>query len=890
MNVTPERWQRIASIYQLAVEQEPSARDAFLAGACAGDAALRFEVESLLREDASSVVLDRSVWATAACLFQTASDLAPGTELGPYRIEARLGAGGMGEVFRATDTRLNRPVAVKVLQTGVALDEQMRLRFAREARAVAALTHSHICILYDVGCHHEVDFLVMEYLEGETLAARLRQGRLSLDEALDYAFEIASALDHAHRHGIVHRDLKPANVMLTASGAKLLDFGVAKFRPQSIGAPNGVDLTTDPDARADSDRQSEQLEVDEAPVTSTGAIPGTARYMAPEQIAGREVDARSDLFSFGAVLFEMLTGKRAFDDESPTAVRAAILRYEPPAVSTLQALAPPAVDDVVRRCLAKNPEERSQTAAEVTRELKQILDRIARERNQPPTTKAIPGARHSGRWLAGVLVAALCVVATWVMAGRPRGGVTGIPAGEIRSLAVLPLENRSGDPEQDYFADSATELLIADLATIGALRVTSRDSVMHYRASPEAVPAIARTLHVDAIIKGSIARAGSRIRITAALIRAATGQIMWTQSFDAEVSELQALPRRVARALTSTAEINATAQEQARLATVRAVDPEVHRRVLLGRHYAAKGSEEGLKKAVEYFDAAIARDPGNALAHSGLAQTYTELSGFYLDPRQAMPKAKSAAETALRLDETLAEAHAALGYVHLVYEWDGPGAARALRRALDLNPSLATARLNYASYLSTQGRHDEALRETRRAVDLDPLSIRTHTLGTVLLLFMRRYDEAVELARRGLEFEPDSAFTLAFQGVAYAEQGRLETAVGNLERAAQLDSSLTILALQAHVLAVAGRTEQARTLLRRVEEAAKHQYFCPYEIATVYVSLGDNDTAYDLFRKGTDEHADCMPWLAVEPWIDSFRSDPRYRRLLRDIGLSRVAR
>jgi tetratricopeptide (TPR) repeat protein len=320
--------------------------------------------------------------------------------------------------------------------------------------------------------------------------------------------------------------------------------------------------------------------------------------------------------------------------------------------------------------------------------------------------------------------------------------------------------------------------------------------------------------------------------------------------------------------------------------SVRPVDPEVHRQVLLGRHHAAKTTEEGLRTAVQHFNVAIAKDPDMALAHAGLAQAYTELAGFYMDPREAMPKAKRAAETALRLDESVADAHAALGYIHLVYDWDGPAAQRELLRALDLNSTLATARLNYAAYLSTQARHDEAVREVRRAVDLDPRSIRTNAFGTVLLLFTRRYDEAIDLSRKGLEFEPDSAFTLAFQGVAYAQIGRFEEAVANVHRAAQLDRSLTILALQAQVLAMAGRKQQAEMLIHHVQDAAKRQYFCPYEIACVYVSLGDRDTAYALFRKGTDEHADCMAWLGVEPWVDSFRSDPRYGALVRRIGLA----
>jgi eukaryotic-like serine/threonine-protein kinase len=772
----------------------------------------------------------------------------------------------MGEVFRATDTRLNRQVAIKLLPTSAALDQQMRTRLGREATAVAALAHPNICTLFDVGSHNQIDFLVMEYLDGETLAARLARGRMPLDEALRHAIDIASALDHAHRHGIVHRDLKPANVMLTASGAKLLDFGVAKFptrNPRRVQARGG---------------HTPLEEVEDAAVTQDGAIIGTLRYMSPEQIEGREVGARSDLFSFGAVLFEMLSGARAFVGEDAAQVRAAILDHKPPAVSSLQPMVPRAMDEIVRRCLEKEPHERWESADAVARELRRVSDTFT------------PKASRARRWAAGLLGAACIGLVVWVLAGQFKRSSATPSVTQVRSIAVLPIENLSGDTEQDYFADGMTEQLIADLAKISELRVISGSSVMRYKKARKPTPVIAQELGVDAIIEASLVRGPDQVRITAKLIRGATGDVIWTQSFDSELRDAQALPNEVARTITRKVNITPTPQEQARLASARPVDPDVHRQVLLGRHHAARGSEEGLKKAVEYFDAAIVKDPANAFAHAGLAEAYTELSGFYLDPREAMPKAKRAAETALRLDEALAEAHAALGYVHLVYEWDGPAAAKALLRALDLNPTLATARLNYASYLSTQGRHDEAVREIRRAVDLDPLSIRTHTLGTVFLLFARRYDEAIELARKGLEFEPDSAFIMAFQGVAYGEQGRFKEAVDNLERAARLDNSLTILALQAHVLAVSGQKEQAKMLIMRVQDAARHQYFCPYEIACVYVSLGDHDTAYDLFRKGTDEHADCMAWLGVEPWLDSFRSDPRYGQLLREIGLTPLVR
>ncbi len=879
MTLTPERWQHVARIVDLALDQDASTRDAFLSDACGADEALWCEVQSLLQQDAAKIVLDRSVWATAAPLFADRPDLDAGALLGPYRIECLVGAGGMGEVFRATDTRLNRQVAIKVLPPGVALDETMRARFAREASAVAALTHPHICTLYDVGRHDDVDFLVMEYVEGDTMAARLADGPLSLNEAFTYSIEIASALEHAHSHGVVHRDLKPANIMITAGGTKMLDFGIAKYPLVSKLCTPDDEVTSEAPSPTIGERtEHEHLARDDVSVTRDGTILGTIRYMSPEQIKGDEVDARSDLFSFGAVVFEMLTGRRAFDGDSAASLRAAVLEHEPPPVSSLQPLSPPAMDDLVQRCLAKNTNERWQTASDVSRELKRVFASIGQARTHRPAKTV--------RWVAGILVAAIAGLALWLFASALHTPSRRPASAQIRSLAVLPLDNVSGDPDQEYFADGMTEELIFDLAKISMLRVISPESINHFKGVRKPVTTVARELQVDAIVEGSIARAGNKVALTARLIRGVTGEILWAQSFERELSDVLILQNEVARTITSRVDITLTPDQQARSATARPVDPEVHRLVLLGRHHAAKVTEEGLQKAIQYYNVAIGKDPANASAHAGVAEAYTELAGFYLDPREAMPKAKQAAETALRLDDSLAQAHAALGYVHLVYDWDGPAARKALLRALDLNPTLAIARLNYAAYLSTQAQDDEAVREVRRAVDLDPLSIRTHAFGTVLLLFTRRYDDAIELARKGLEFEPNSGFTMAFQGVAYAQQGRFEEAVANVQRAAQLDNSLTILALEAQVLAMAGRREQARQVIRHVQDAAKHRYFCPYEIACVYVSLGDRDTAFELFRKGTDEHADCMAWLGVEPWVDPFRSDARYGSLLRKIGLT----
>ena len=889
MSLSPARWQQIASVYELVIDREPSGRDALLCEACSGDETLRREVEALLRRDAAGMVLDRPVWATVAALFEDSSGVAAGMMLGPYRVERLLGAGGMGEVFRAIDSRLNRPVAIKVLPSGVA-SPRVRARFAREARAVAALAHPHIGTLYDIGCQDEVDFLVMEYLEGETLAARLANGRLPLEQALTHAIEIASALDHAHSQSIVHRDLKPSNVMLTASGAKLLDFGLAKFRPAANSAARELELPQARDLPGTSGyEQAGTLEGDDGNATRGGAIMGTIRYMAPELIQGREADARSDLFAFGAVVFEMITGTRAFDGDNASSIRAAVIGHDPPTLSSLEPMVPRAMDDLLRRCLAKDPHERWQTSSDVLHALREASGSIVRPRVEAPRPAAA-GPRRAWNWLAGLVLAALTVAATWVMSGGLQRPDTDAPFRQIHSLAVLPLENLSGGSEQEYFAEGMTDQLIAGLAAVGGLRVISRTSVMHYKTARKPVPTIAKELNVDAIIEGTVVEAGGVVRITTKLIRGLTGEVLWTQNFQRDLSDVLALQGDVARSITGKVGLTLTDQEKARSGNASRVDPAVQRQVLLARHHAAKGTEEGLRKAVDFFKAAIARNPAHAAAHAGLAEAYTELAGFYIDPRQAMPEAKRAAQTAIRLDETLAEAHAALGYVHLVYDWDGPAAERELLRALDLNPTLAAARLNHAAYLTTQARHDDAVREIRRAVDLDPLSIRTHTMGALLLMFTRRHDEALELARQGLELEPDSGFTIAMQGVAYAEQGRFEEAVERMNRAAQLDGSLTVLALQAHVLAVAGREDESVKVLRTVEEKARSRYFCPYEIATVYVSLGDMDTASTLFRKGTKEHADCMAWLGVEPWIDAFRADPRYRMLLRDIGLAPGAR
>jgi TolB-like protein/Tfp pilus assembly protein PilF len=796
--------------------------------------------------------------------------------MGIYKLGPLLGAGGMGEVYRARDTKLGRDVAIKILPAHLLSDPDRRARLEHEARLLASLNHPNIGAIYGLDDTDSVLALVLELVEGETLAERIAGAPLPLKDAVAIARQIADALGAAHDRGIVHRDLKPANIKLTRDGTvKVLDFGIARSTPVSGNERDAVPLPT--------------MTLD---ATQQGMILGTAAYMSPEQARGKSVDKRTDIWAFGCVLYEMLSGRSPFAGDTLPDTIAAILEREPD-LSGLPERTPASLRTLVRRCLEKDPRQRLQDIGDARLELEELSiavsspagRRTAAESDglssrEPRRRFHAAGAVRTGvdaavsepgpigpfsrlrihrrvAWvLAGVLSVALMLIVALTQ-GLWRKET------QIRSVAVLPLENLSGDPEQEYFADGVTDQLIADLSKVGTLRVISRTSVMQYKKGRKPLPAIAQELNVDAVVEGSVVRVGDRVRITAKLIRASTEKHLWGESYERDVRDVLALQSEVARSIASEVDIVLTPQEQARLASTRAVDPGTQQQVLLGRFYANKGTEDGFRKAVQHFEMAAATDPGNASAFAGLAEAYISLSSVYMHPREAMPKAKAAAQTALKLDESHAGAHAALGYIHLIYDWDGPAARQELQRAIQLNPSLATARVNYAAYLMTQDQFEEGVREIRRAAELDPLSLRTFADGASLMLFARRNDEALEFAQKGLELEPNSPFGLAFQGVAYSEQGRFEEAVSSLQKAARLDSSSTILALGAHVHAVAGRKSEARKLIQEVEKGARHRYFCPYEIGTAYVSLGENDTAYKWFHKGLEDRADCMAWLGV---------------------------
>ncbi|MFY9550495.1 MAG: serine/threonine-protein kinase, partial [Thermoanaerobaculia bacterium] len=569
--------------------------------------------------------------------------LSAGTRLGPYEILDQIGAGGMGVVYRARDTRLGREVAVKVLPESLSADSDRLRRFEQEARAASALNHPNIITVHDFGQQNGSPYVVSELLEGATLRERLTQGSPPARKAVDYGIQIAHGLAAAHEKGIVHRDLKPENVFVTQDGrVKILDFGLAK-----LTQPEAADGGTKAPTQAG---------------TEPGVVLGTVGYMSPEQVRGQAADPRSDIFSFGAVLYEMLTGERAFRGESAIETMNAILKEEPPEISASRPHLSPALDRVVRRCLEKSPAERFQSS----RDLGFALAEAAGSSAQPASV-----FREGGRsWrVLGTVAASLASVIVLALvldlAGlRRRLLGRGGAAQPIHSLAVLPLENLSRDPQQEYFADAMTEELIASVSQISALRVISRTSVMQYKAAKRPLPEIARALNVDAVVEGSVLRSGDSVRITAQLIDAKSDRHLWAKSYQRDLRDVLALQGEVARAIAREVEAKLTGAERARLERSHPIDPRAHEAYLQGRLFLEEGSEEGLKKAFDSFQKALQIEPNFAGAYSGLASYYAILP-FHsqFSPAQVFPQARAAAQRAVELDENLAEAHASLAYI-----------------------------------------------------------------------------------------------------------------------------------------------------------------------------------------------------------------------------------
>lgn len=784
--------------------------------------------------------------------------LSAGFHLGPYEILEPLGAGGMGEVYRARDHRLGREVAIKIIPDRLATNPKALERFEQEAKAVASLSHPNILAIHDVGTAEGTSFAVMELLRGESLDERLARESLFWRKAVEIAAAAADGLASAHACGIVHRDLKPANIFITTDGqVKILDFGLATLRP----IPSSQSVTA---LRTQSEPE---------------AVAGTIGYMSPEQVTGRPADPRSDIFSLGCVLYEMLSGQRAFDRPSAGETLAAILRDNPSDLSEFNTKIPLSIVSVVRRCLEKNPGERFQSAQDLGFALREILSGSALA---PPTVAVPPAKRVYRRPLFLVPAAFVLLAAAWIAFDR----LSGIGASGIDSLAVLPLVNVSGDPEQEYLADGITEQLISDLARLGNVRVTSRTSAMTYKGAKKTLPQIARELSVDAIVEGSVARSGDKVKITTELINAKTERHLWANTYERDLKDVVALQREIAREVARNIRIELGPEALSGLKERRSVEPQAFEAYVRGRYFLNKGGREGLNRALEHLNQALDLDPTFAEAYAGLADAYAQIGYLnYLAPTDAFPKAKAAAAKALELDPTLAEAHATLGYSHMYYDWDFPAAESGFRKAISMKPSLASAHRYYGVYLAAMLRPDEARRETAKARALDPLSVPVATDTGFVLYYERDYDKATKALKDAIAMNPKAAAPHFWLGRVYQAQEKYAESAEEYEAGGpEISSWPPILAGLGHMYGVTGQRSQALRVLKEIERMSGQHYVSPYAAALVHLGLGDQEKTLELLKQSYDEKANWLVWLLKDPRWDPMRSDPRFQEIVRRVG------
>jgi serine/threonine-protein kinase len=749
-----------------------------------------------------------------------------------YRVGERLGQGGMGVVYRAMDTRLERPVAIKLVGKHLLRDETARARLLREARLASSLNHPNICTVHDVGEDDDGVYIVMEYVEGEPLNKLVPKGPLPVETFLRYGVQIADAIGHAHDRGVIHRDLKISNVMITPDGrAKVLDFGLAK-RMTGTEDPGG-DITAET-------------------LTRDGTVIGTLHCLAPELLRGESADVRSDIWAFGVLLYEMAGGGQPFAGRTTYELTSAILR-EP--VKPLATTVPAGLRAVILKCLQKEAARRYQRSAEV---------KAALEALQPESA------------------------ATEAATRTPSSGSmeTAVESESIEGLAVLPLTNLSGDPEQEYFADGMTEALITDLAKIQALRVISRTTAMQYKGSHKPLPEIGQEMNVDAVVEGSVLRSGDRVRITAQLIDLRTERHLWAESYERDLSDILSLQGEVARAIAHEIRIKLTPQEHSRLSRARTVDPEAYEAYLRGRYFWNKFNKDGLKKAIEYFNVAVGKDPAYAPGHLGLAASFGVAGEAGLRPQLMFPMSKAAALKALDLDDRLGEAHTCLAMVKCLYEWDQEGADAAYVRALELNPTEPLSHAFYARYLAAMGRTGEAIQEAEKAHALDPLSLIVNASFGIVLYFSRQYAEAIDHFRKVIEISPEFFIARHYLGRVLERTSRFDEALAEFEAA--MDHSRghprSMAALGCGYAAL-GKREEATRILADLNELSKKKHVSPYALAELHTSLGQIDLAVAWLEKAFDAREGWLVYMNVEPWLDPLRRDPRFQGLARRVGL-----
>jgi eukaryotic-like serine/threonine-protein kinase len=854
-SMTPERWQRIKEILHGALRKAPEERSAFLGQACQSDPSLRNEVDSLL--GSAPDVLDDFLKSAGP----EPEWLAKGTRLGAYEIVHLLGMGGMGEVYRAHDARLGRDVAVKVVHRTSVTDPDRLRRLEQEARAAAALNHPNILAIYDIGMTDErVPYVVSELLEGCTMRDRVKRGPIQIQQSLFYAVQFCRGLVVAHERGIVHRDLKPENLFITNDGIlKILDFGLAKLiRPGS----DAISTLTN--------------------VTQPGMVMGTAGYMSPEQVRGDRGDSRSDIFAFGTILYELLTGERAFKGQTSAEAMAAILNQEPPESALKKQNVPASLKTLLGRCLQKNPEARFNSGRDLLAELEHVSV-------SPPRNQLLPR-----KWIVVATAAVLLItIGLWKISGIREFISAKFFSENIDSIAVLPLENFSGDASQEYFADGMTEALITDLAKIGVPRVISRTSIMQYKGTHKPIPEIAKELGVTGIVEGSVVRSGDRVRVTAQLIFAPKDKHVWADSYDRSLRDILSIENEVSQSIADAIRLKISAEEKVHLASARPVVPEAHEAYLKGRFLWNQRTEPDLKKAINFFQQAIAADPNYAPAYAGLADTYFYLGYAWgrMRPTDAMPLARNAAQKAIELDPNSAEGHASLGAVEVTYEWNFSAAEHELKRSIAINPNYEWSHHVYSALLMAAGRPDESVAEARKAVAVDPLSVPARNILALLLVGAGRYDEAIQEDLKTMEIDPNPVHLASIHTRLqdnYARRGMQKEAFEEHIKTLQA-YGLDAKSIDEHrkIFAEKGWRGLTENNLKQalIDWEKGHWHFNAYIIAGMYARLGDKDQVFAWLNKCLELRSTMLYLIDADPVLAPVRSDPRFTEIKRKMGL-----
>lgn len=891
---TPERWQEIDRIFAAALEREPGERAQFLTEACAGDQELRREVESLLAHDsAESLVGNLAVEQATRLITKVQAKELENQTIGPYKIVRSLGGGGMGHVYLGHDSRLNRPVAIKLLSFYTADENERVRRFRQEALAVSALNHPNILTIYEIFEFNGQNLIITEFVEGQTLHARIRQSVFALDHALEITIQVASALAAAHAAGIVHRDIKPANIMLRPDGlVKILDFGVAKY--------------IQPDTR---DEQDTMLQ------TKPGAVVGTAAYMSPEQARGVPIDARTDLWSLGVILFEMVTARKPFHGETSLDVMSAVVNRHPPSFAQIGVDVPDLFQQIVIKSLQKAPELRYQSANELLSDMKGLKKALESRTQQPglevasatqllpdsgekaikvvtagqtdAKTSLTPGEQttkqksFSRRTFAVALLVAvlfgISAYAYWSYSHRSQ---------PVKSIAVLPFKNETGNSDLEYLSDGMTDSLINSLSQLPQVTVKAHNSVFRYKNQEIDPQRVGSELSVETILNGRVVQRGDNMTVYLWLVDARNGNQVWGEQYDRKTSDLLALQREIAGDVSDKLRVRLSGTDAQRMSKDYTANAEAYELYLRGQFHVIKLTLPEVQKGITYFEKAIELDPTYAPAYVGLSGAYRALVlGSEMSSREYLSRSKAAARKALELDEGLSEAHTAFGSNLFWLDRNWTEAENHLRRAVELNPNSVNGQIFYAHLLSNTGRHSQALAGMKRARELDPLSPFVGALEGQFLVHAGRSDEALARLNDTFVLAPNFWFPHLFASSAYIEKGMYAEAIREAHRATELSGFQTFSAVhEGYALAKMGRREEARAILENLLKLSERRFVPPYHVALLYNALGEREQTLNWLERAIEVGDAKLTFLKVEPKWNNLRGDAKFQELLKRVG------